>query len=269
MPALVDLAAMRDAMTDLGGNPGRVNPVIPAELVTDHSVIADYFGRPDARDLNVALEYERNNERYRFLKWGQGSFDRLKVVPPGMGIMHQVNIEYLARVVETDGDCAYPDLCLGTDSHTTMVNGLGVLGWGIGGIEAESSMLGRPAVDRAPRRPRVPSHRRAATRRHRHRPRAHRHRDAPPARCCRQVRGVPRSRGGQDQRCGPGDHRQHGPKFGSTRAVFRSTTRRCAICGSPAAMLITSNWSRPTPRPRVCGMSRTCSSTTRTRSSST
>ena len=144
VPALVDLAAMRDAITDLGGNPGRVNPVIPAELVTDHSVIADYFGRPDARDLNVALEYERNSERYRFLKWGQGSFDRFKVVPPGMGIMHQVNIEYLARVVETDGDWAYPDLCLGTDSHTTMVNGLGVLGWGIGGIEAEASMLGQP-----------------------------------------------------------------------------------------------------------------------------
>ena len=107
-------------------------------------MIADFFGRPDARDLNVELEYDRNSERYRFLKWGQASFDRFKVVPPGMGIMHQVNIEYLARVVEIDGDWAYPDLCLGTDSHTTMVNGLGVLGWGIGGIEAEASMLGQP-----------------------------------------------------------------------------------------------------------------------------
>jgi aconitate hydratase len=144
VPTLVDLAALRDAMQALGGDPSRINPLIPAELVTDHSVIADYFGRPDARDLNVDLEYERNSERYRFLKWGQGSFDRFKVVPPGMGIMHQVNIEYLARVVETDGDWAYPDLCLGTDSHTTMVNGLGVLGWGIGGIEAEAVMLGQP-----------------------------------------------------------------------------------------------------------------------------
>lgn len=144
VPTLVDLAAMRDAMTDLGGDAARVNPVIPAELVTDHSVIADFFARTDARDLNVALEYERNAERYRFLKWGQGSFDRFKVVPPGMGIMHQVNIEYLARVVEVDDDWVYPDLCLGTDSHTTMVNGLGVLGWGIGGIEAEASMLGQP-----------------------------------------------------------------------------------------------------------------------------
>ena len=144
VPALVDLAAMRDAIRDLGGDPARVNPVIPAELVTDHSVIADFFGRPDARDLNVELEYERNSERYRFLKWGQFSFDRFKVVPPGMGIMHQVNIEYLARVVEIDGEWAYPDLCLGTDSHTTMVNGLGVLGWGIGGIEAEAVLLGQP-----------------------------------------------------------------------------------------------------------------------------
>ena len=144
VPTLVDLAAMRDAISELGGDPSAVNPLIPAELVTDHSVIADFFGRADARDLNVDLEYERNSERYRFLKWGQASFNRFKVVPPGMGIMHLVNIEYLARVVETDDDWAYPDLCLGTDSHTTMVNGLGVLGWGIGGIEAEAVMLGQP-----------------------------------------------------------------------------------------------------------------------------
>jgi aconitate hydratase len=144
VPTLVDLAAMRDAFSELGGDPSAINPLIPAELVTDHSVIADFFGRADARDLNVDLEYERNSERYRFLKWGQASFNRFKVVPPGMGIMHQVNIEYLARVVETDGDWTYPDMCLGTDSHTTMVNGLGVLGWGIGGIEAEAVMLGQP-----------------------------------------------------------------------------------------------------------------------------
>jgi aconitate hydratase len=143
VPTLVDLAAMRDALAGLGGDPQAVNPVIPAELVADHSVIADVFGRPDARDRNVKLEYARNSERYRFLKWGQTALDSFKIVPPGMGIMHQVNIEYLARVVETDGDWVYPDVCLGTDSHTTMVNGLGVLGWGIGGIEAEAVMLGQ------------------------------------------------------------------------------------------------------------------------------
>jgi aconitate hydratase len=143
VPTLVDLAAMRDALAGLGGDPQAVNPVIPAELVADHSVIADVFGRPDARDRNVELEYARNSERYRFLKWGQTALDRFKIVPPGMGIMHQVNIEYLARVVEVDGDRVYPDVCLGTDSHTTMVNGLGVLGWGIGGIEAEAVMLGQ------------------------------------------------------------------------------------------------------------------------------
>jgi len=143
VPALVDLAAMRDALAGLGGDPRAVNPVIPAELVADHSVIADVFGRPDARDRNVELEYARNSERYRFLKWGQATLGKFKIVPPGMGIMHQVNIEYLARVVEVAGDWAYPDVCLGTDSHTTMVNGLGVLGWGIGGIEAEAVMLGQ------------------------------------------------------------------------------------------------------------------------------
>jgi aconitate hydratase len=143
VPTLVDLAAMRDALAGLGGDPRAVNPVIPAELVADHSVIADVFGRPDARDRNLELEYARNSERYRFLKWGQTALDKFKIVPPGMGIMHQVNIEYLARVVEVDGDWVYPDVCLGTDSHTTMVNGLGVLGWGIGGIEAEAVMLGQ------------------------------------------------------------------------------------------------------------------------------
>jgi aconitate hydratase len=143
VPARVDLAAMRDALAGLGGDPRAVNPLIPAELVADHSVIADVFGRPDARDRNVELEYARNSERYRFLKWGQTAFDKFKIVPPGMGIMHQVNIEYLARVVEVDGDWVYPDVCLGTDSHTSMVNGLGVLGWGIGGVEAEAVMLGQ------------------------------------------------------------------------------------------------------------------------------
>ncbi|WP_329544394.1 aconitate hydratase AcnA [Streptomyces sp. NBC_01356] len=143
VPTVVDLAAMRDAMAALGGDPGLVNPVIAAELVVDHSVIADVFGRSDALTRNVELEYARNGERYRFLKWGQQSLRNFAVVPPGTGIMHQVNVEHLARVVMVEDGLAFPDVCLGTDSHTTMVNGLGVLGWGIGGIEAEAAMLGQ------------------------------------------------------------------------------------------------------------------------------
>ena len=151
VPCIVDLATMREAMVDLGGDATRINPLAPAELVIDHSVIADVFGRPDAFERNVDLEYERNRERYQFLRWGQSAFDRFKVVPPGTGIVHQVNIEHLARVVfERDGT-AYPDTCVGTDSHTTMVNGLGVLGWGVGGIEAEAAMLGQPVSMLIPR----------------------------------------------------------------------------------------------------------------------
>ncbi|HET9076158.1 MAG TPA: aconitase family protein, partial [Acidimicrobiales bacterium] len=139
VPAVVDLAAMRDAMKELGGDPSRVNPLIPAELVIDHSIIADVYGTNDAFRKNAELEFQRNEERYRFLRWGQGAFDTLRVVPPNTGICHQVNLEYLARVVFTNDDGqAYPDTLLGTDSHTTMINGLGVLGWGVGGIEAEA-----------------------------------------------------------------------------------------------------------------------------------
>jgi aconitate hydratase len=144
VPCLVDLATMREAVTALGGDPKAVNPLAPAELVIDHSVIADVFGRPDAFARNVDLEYQRNWERYQFLRWGQGAFDELKVVPPGTGIVHQVNIEHLARTVMIRNGQAYPDTVVGTDSHTTMVNGLGVLGWGVGGIEAEAAMLGQP-----------------------------------------------------------------------------------------------------------------------------
>jgi aconitate hydratase len=143
VPALVDLAALRDELVARGKDPRLADPVVPAELVVDHSVIADVYGRPDAMRVNVAREYERNAERYRFLRWGQRAFDRLSVVPPGSGIMHQLNLERLARVVEERDGWVFPDLCLGTDSHTTMVNGLGVLGWGIGGIEAEAAMLGQ------------------------------------------------------------------------------------------------------------------------------
>ncbi|MGO4447953.1 aconitate hydratase AcnA [Phyllobacterium sp. TAF24] len=148
VPAVVDLAAMRDAMVNLGGDPEKINPLVPVDLVIDHSVIVDEFGNAQAFKRNVDLEYERNGERYRFLKWGQQAFKNFRVVPPGTGICHQVNLEYLAQAVwtkEEDGvTVAYPDTCVGTDSHTTMVNGLGVLGWGVGGIEAEASMLGQP-----------------------------------------------------------------------------------------------------------------------------
>ena len=155
VPCIVDLATMREAIVELGGDASKVNPLAPAELVIDHSVIADVFGTKDSFEQNTDIEYGRNQERYRFLRWGQSAFDEFKVVPPGTGIVHQVNIEYLARVVmtrEVDGVlCAYPDTLVGTDSHTTMVNGLGVLGWGVGGIEAEAALLGQPVSMLIPR----------------------------------------------------------------------------------------------------------------------
>ncbi|MCU0277931.1 MAG: aconitate hydratase AcnA [Candidatus Nanopelagicales bacterium] len=151
VPCVVDLATMREAFAQMGGDPDRINPLAPAELVIDHSVIADHFGTHQALQLNVELEYERNRERYQFLRWGQSAFDEFRVVPPGTGIVHQVNIEHLARVVMVRNGQAYPDTCVGTDSHTTMVNGLGVLGWGVGGIEAEAAMLGQPVSMLIPR----------------------------------------------------------------------------------------------------------------------
>ena len=156
VPCIVDLATMREAVTALGGDPDRINPLSPAEMVIDHSVIADLFGTENALERNVEIEYERNGERYQFLRWGQTAFQDFKVVPPGTGIVHQVNIEHLAKVIYDrtgrDGVLrAYPDTCVGTDSHTTMVNGLGVLGWGVGGIEAEAAMLGQPVSMLIPR----------------------------------------------------------------------------------------------------------------------
>lgn len=155
VPCIVDLATMREAVTALGGDPNKINPLSPAEMVIDHSVIADLFGSENALERNVEIEYERNGERYQFLRWGQTAFDDFKVVPPGTGIVHQVNIEHLAKVIydrSVDGVLrAYPDTCVGTDSHTTMVNGLGVLGWGVGGIEAEAAMLGQPVSMLIPR----------------------------------------------------------------------------------------------------------------------
>ncbi|OYN80759.1 aconitate hydratase AcnA [Mycolicibacterium sphagni] len=151
VPCIVDLATMREAVGDLGGDAEKVNPLAPAELVIDHSVIVDVFGNAGAFEKNVEIEYGRNGERYQFLRWGQGAFDDFKVVPPGTGIVHQVNIEYLAHVTMVRDGVAYPDTCVGTDSHTTMVNGLGVLGWGVGGIEAEAAMLGQPVSMLIPR----------------------------------------------------------------------------------------------------------------------
>jgi aconitate hydratase len=144
VPAIVDLAAMRDAITDLGGDPGKVDPLLPSELVIDHSIQVDTFATRLAIEQNVERDYERNRERYAFLRWGQHAFASLRVVPPNTGIVHQVNLEYLARVIESRDGQAFPDTLVGTDSHTTMVNGLGVLGWGVGGIEAEAAMLGEP-----------------------------------------------------------------------------------------------------------------------------
>ncbi|ONM49710.1 aconitate hydratase [Nocardia donostiensis] len=151
VPCIVDLATMREAVATLGGDPNKVNPLAPAEMVIDHSVIIDVFGREDAFERNVDIEYQRNGERYQFLRWGQSAFDDFKVVPPSTGIVHQVNIEHLARTVMVRNGQAYPDTCVGTDSHTTMVNGLGVLGWGVGGIEAEAAMLGQPVSMLIPR----------------------------------------------------------------------------------------------------------------------
>jgi aconitate hydratase len=149
VPAVVDLAAMRDGIVALGGDPEKINPLNPVDLVIDHSVMIDEFGNPRAFQMNVDREYERNLERYTFLKWGQSAFDNFRVVPPGTGICHQVNLEYLSQTVWLDTDqngkqVAYPDTLVGTDSHTTMVNGVAVLGWGVGGIEAEAAMLGQP-----------------------------------------------------------------------------------------------------------------------------
>ncbi|MDW8365557.1 MAG: aconitase family protein, partial [Abditibacteriales bacterium] len=142
VPCVVDLAAMRDGIARLGGDPKRINPLVPVDLVIDHSVQVDAFGSPDALALNAKLEFARNRERYAFLRWGQQAFANFRVVPPATGIVHQVNLEYLASVVQTRDGVAFPDTLVGTDSHTTMINGLGVLGWGVGGIEAEAVMLG-------------------------------------------------------------------------------------------------------------------------------
>ena len=202
-------------MKEMGGDPNKINPLVPAELVIDHSVQVDAFGTPQAFQRNAELEFERNQERYAFLRWGQGAFHNFKVVPPDTGIVHQVNLEYLARVVFVDdggGNLAYPDTLVGTDSHTTMINGLGVLGWGVGGIEAEAAMLGQPMSMLIPQVLGFKLTGELPRGGDRHRPRADRHRDAARARRRRQVRRVPRRRPGRPAAGRPGHDRQHVPR---------------------------------------------------------
>ena len=238
VPAVVDLAAMRNAMADLGGDPEQINPLIPVELVIDHSVQVDVFGTREAFARNVELEFERNRERYAFLRWGQGAFRDFKVVPPGTGIVHQVNLEYLARVVEERDGVAFPDTLVGTDSHTTMVNGLGVLGWGVGGIEAEAAMLGEPLSMLVPQVVGFKLTGQAARGRDGDRPRPDRHRDPAPGRRRREVRRVLRARAGLAAARRPRDDREH---VARVRRHVRLLPRRRADARLPAP-------DRPQPR---------------------
>ena len=215
VPAVVDLAAMRDAMVKMNGDPQKINPLSPVDLVIDHSVMVDHFGGADAFKKNVELEFSRNGERYSFLRWGQNAFDNFRVVPPGTGICHQVNLEYLAQCVWTSEDAdgktvAYPDTLVGTDSHTTMVNGLGVLGWGVGGIEAEAAMLGQPVSMLIPEVIGFKLTGEDEGGHDRDRPGADGGPDAAPARRGRQVRRVLRPGPRPPDAGRPRDDRQHG-----------------------------------------------------------
>ncbi len=213
VPGVVDLAAMRDALAELGGDPAKVNPLVPVELVIDHSVIAESSGRPESYDVNVDIEYQRNIERYQLLRWAQQAFDGFRVVPPGTGICHQVNLEYLSRVVfATDDGRAFCDTLVGTDSHTTMVNGLGRAGLGRGRHRGRGRHARPAPVPAPPTGGGLPAHRRATGRHHRHRPRAHHHPPAPAARRGGKVRGVLRTRCGRGAPGQPGHHRQHVPR---------------------------------------------------------
>ncbi len=216
VPAVVDLAAMRDAMADLGGDPARVNPLVPADLVIDHSVQVDAWGGAGAFAINVEREYERNGERYQLLRWAQTAFRDLRVVPPGTGIIHQVNLEYLATVVadreDEGGRVAYPDTLVGTDSHTTMINGLGVLGYGVGGIEAEAVLLGQPLYQPMPRIVGVRPDGRAADGVDRDRPRAGHHRAAARVRRRGRLRRVRGRRPRRPVARRPGDDLEHEPR---------------------------------------------------------
>ena len=233
VPAVVDLAAMREAVEKLGGDPGSINPISPAELVIDHSVQVDEFGTQWAFQVNADLEFQRNKERYAFLRWGQGAFENLKIVPPDTGIVHQVNLEYLARVVfvgaahNGNRPLAYPDTLVGTDSHTTMINGLGVLGWGVGGIEAEAAMLGQPVSMLIPQVVGVKLTGKLQRRLDRHRPGADHHGDAAARRRGRQVRRVLRAGAAHAGAGRSRHHRQHGAGIRrDLRHLSRSTRKR-------------------------------------------
>ncbi|EPX87213.1 Aconitase A [Rubellimicrobium thermophilum DSM 16684] len=258
VPAVVDLAAMRDGIIGLGGDPQKINPLNPVDLVIDHSVMIDEFGNPRAFQVNVDREYERNIERYQFLKWGQTAFRNFRVVPPGTGICHQVNLEYLAQCVWTDTDqtgaqVAYPDTLVGTDSHTTMVNGMAVLGWGVGGIEAEAAMLGQPVSMPIPE---VVGFRLTG-----------RLREGTTATdLVLKVVQMLRQHGVVGKFVefyGEGlDHLpladratigNMAPEYGATCGFFPSIRRLCAICARPAGTRRASPWSKPMPRPRACG----------------
>ena len=193
VPLLVDLAAMRSAVTKLGKNPKIIEPLVPVDLVVDHSVQVDFAGSADALAKNLELEFSRNRERYQFLKWGMQAFDTFKVVPPGIGIVHQVNLEYLAKGVLNAGAIYYPDTLVGTDSHTTMINGLGIVGWGVGGIEAEAGMLGQPVYFLTPD--------------------AYAHPATPQSQSRRQVRRILWSWRYRAARRGPRYDRQHGARI--------------------------------------------------------
>ena len=253
VPCVVDLAAMRDAMQRMGGDPKRINPLQPVDLVIDHSVQVDAFGTPQAFGQNVEIEYQRNRERYAFLRWGQRAFNDFRVVPPGTGIVHQVNLEYLAPVVAQRGAngqaMVFPDTVLGTDSHTTMINGLGVVGWGVGGIEAEAAMLGPAHGHAGAAGRRLPLARRAGERRDRHRRRADRHADAAEEGRGREVRRVLRA-GAREPVARRSRHdRQHGARVRCDHRLLPGRRRDARL---PAAVRTrsrsTSRWSRRTAR---------------------
>ena len=221
VPLLVDLAAMRAAVAKLGKNPKVIEPLVPVDLVVDHSVQVDVSGTADSFGRNLDIEFRRNRERYQFLKWGMQAFDTFKVVPPGIGIVHQVNLEYLAQgILSSPEGVIYPDTLVGTDSHTTMINGLGIVGWGVGGIEAEAGMLGQPVYFLTPDV--VGVHLTGALREggHRHRSRAHRHAVAAQDEGRRKIRRILRPRRSRAAGGGPRDHRQHGARIRRHDGLF-------------------------------------------------
>ena len=252
VPAVVDLAAMRSAMARNGGDPSKVDPLVPADLIIDHSVQVDLFRTEGAYAANIEWEYKRNAERYALLRWAQQAFDGLRVVPPGAGICHQVNLEHLGQVVTVRDGVAFPDTLVGTDSHTTMINGLGVLGWGVGGIEAEAAMLGPADVPAAAARDRRPDDGELASRHHRDRPGAHAHPDAPRARRGRPLRRVLRRRAVHALDRRPRDALQHVSRVRGNGLVLPGRCRDAPLPVVHRPRRRSSTWSSATPRSRGC-----------------